>query len=474
MYEIFTNREIYYITNDIFNMLSQIEKQMLDSQNSYIKNHFNKDLAYSKKIYELLETKQQMKQETKMVIWIPVYNDRNIEETINSYTLKQKCVTEDLYELLILVNTPNNDLEYNSKILENISLFKTEAPQYSLVDVYNKFDFKENVYMWEVYKMLWDLILARNIQRWEKETSDKETIEKTAANLIMRLGGSDSTRKNPNFVKMILDTFESTPHLMRLTSESRINPEITKNYPLLHILEFMENSLNRVRTQGKHNSSIGNGSFRAGIYAEIGGHNPTLISREDIDITTKIKDLIKNTPWYKEKHLSYKNAIDNSMDRWIHAIINGISFFDRYNQSFEVGDKTKEIRREKYILENECFEGKENLLLNHKNLEKAANELFWRIIKRVETCSATYKDFLVNTQDTHRKQQFLFEFSTKIFRKSFCGFWSPLKKFYNIKEIGLDADGKIIEQEYISLSTQIIEYLTAEFKKKKFLWVEGR
>ena len=44
----------------------------------------------------------------------------------------------------------------------------------------------------------------------------------------MRLGGADSTQKNPQFVKNLVDEFDHNPQLMRHTSESRLDPELVK------------------------------------------------------------------------------------------------------------------------------------------------------------------------------------------------------------------------------------------------------
>lgn len=70
-------------------------------------------------------------------------------------------------------------------------------------------------------------------------------------------------------MKSITDEFDTTPKLVRLTTESRLDPELVQNFPLLQLDATLESAYNRFRSKGKANSVVGNGTFKAHLYAEI-------------------------------------------------------------------------------------------------------------------------------------------------------------------------------------------------------------
>lgn len=243
--------------------------QNIRYQKEYLEQGFRENPGQKQIVESYYQRQKPMKKETKLVVSFPVDQYEDIEKTLESYTTAQKNINKNEYEMVILFNRPNKETPFDKITKDKIDEFVKKNPQYNITVFEHTFDFpkgeKRNI--GKIYKLLGDMILYRNIQRLN---TYPDMNPQHVDQLIMRMGGADSTKKNPEFLKNITEEFDKTPNLARLTTESRLDPELVQNFPLLQLDATLESAYNRFRSKGKENSVVGNGTFKAHLYAEIG------------------------------------------------------------------------------------------------------------------------------------------------------------------------------------------------------------
>lgn len=425
----------------------------LETQKKYITGL---DSEYRDQILELNPTIP-MGDDVKLTIGIPVHAYPHIYQTLESYTVKQKNVIPELYEIVLLINRPNEYTPFDQDTLNQIEQFQKDHPQYTVHTSFATFDFSDKILMGRIYKLLWDIILYRNISR-EKEWVENDNID----NLVMRLSGSDSTKKNPNFLSFLINAFTRDPELARLTSESRMDPLVAAHYPLLYISYTLENIINRFWTKGKENSNLWNGTFRAHMYSHIWGHNPNIHIMEDIDLITRMKKAIKNN-LLKDKHVLSKNAIDNSCDRAIASILKWGDYFNRYDNSFTLSDDTKTQSRE--LGDISAHKNSDRLELTIDNLQRELSAAFNLLFTRVARSSGIYKEFCETCHDTIKRRQKQFDLAKSIFKHSMFHGLGISIKYYN-----LFFDPTRMEKPVVSLSDDLAPLLHMKIEQKRQNW----
>ncbi len=373
-------------------------------QKEYLEQGFRENIGQKQLLESYYQKQKPMKKETKIVVSFPVNKYEDIEKTLESYTTGQTNINKNEYEIVILFNRPNKETKFNQETKNKIDEFIKKHPEYNITLFEHTFDFPkwEKVNMGKIYKLLGDMILYRNIQRLN---TYPDIDSKRVDQLIMRMWGADSTKKNPEFLKNIINEFDTTPNLARLTTESRLDPELVQNFPLLQIDATLESAYNRFRSKGKANSVVGNGTFKAHLYAEIWWHNAQANVSEDVDMVTRMFKKIKEKR-YQKKHLLNKNAIDNSADRPIHVMIQGKTYFDRYNsEGFWENDKTKNINWEKRAIDNKGKDTRlNNLAFTKENVEREFSRFYTLKFLDMQKKSETYRVFLQNYKSKFGKE----------------------------------------------------------------------
>ena len=161
----------------------------ITSQIEYLEKQYKDNPKLSWVLDTLYKQEKPMYKNTKLSIWFPVDKYEDIDKTLNAWTENQKGLDSNSYELVILVNRPNPKSSYDQETVAKIKKFKEEHPQYNIITYYCTFDFDGKAKMWEIYKMLWNLIVYRNTKRLAEKDKNIENISQ----LTMRLGGADST-----------------------------------------------------------------------------------------------------------------------------------------------------------------------------------------------------------------------------------------------------------------------------------------
>lgn len=119
---------------------------------------------------------------------------------------------------------------------------------------------------------------------------------------------------------------------------------------------------------------------------------------------------------YQKKHLLKKNAIDNSADRPIHIMMQGKTYFDRYNsEGFGEKDKTKNINRERRAIENKGKDTRlNNLAFTKENVEREFSRFYTLKFLDMQKKSEKYRIFIQNYKNKFGKEPTTQEKTEKI------------------------------------------------------------
>ena len=347
-----------------------------DILNNYITEYKNKRKTY-KETLEKFNKQNPMWKDVELSFWIPVYHYEDIEKTLASITTKQK-IDPKCYEVVFLLNRPSPEVDFDHKVKEKISRFKSKHPEYNIQIFEHTFNFRKNedwkrvVNYWEIHKILADTIVYRNIQRKNIKWMDMKKIK----NLIIKTWAADSTDKNPMYIANQLKKYSTSywgKELVNLRWESRLPADICKAYPLIEILEFIQRKYDNRYAWWAINRDIGIWSYKSWIYCDAKWFRWVWREQwEDIALLRDIKESIKNR--WDEVDMYYDSefvwAVDESCDRWIWAMVeNGQPYCDRYD------DKTwnlssKETNWNKYAIEHKWEAKFKSLELTKQNLEK--------------------------------------------------------------------------------------------------------
>ena len=370
-------------------------REKIQIQESYLQSQ---ELEHRKAL-ENFNKEHPMGKDIEMSFWFPVKSYEDIEKTLSSLTTKQVWVDPKRYEVVILLNRPNEREEFDKSTQEKILKFKLNHPEYNIHIFKHTFNFEDGVMMGDIYKMLWDTILYRNTQRKHLKWVDPKKIR----NLIMKTWAADSTDKNPQYIKNQLEKYSRKydgKELIRLTWESRILPEIAKAYPLLEIDEFFQRNFDLAYANNDPlKRDVGIWSYKAWMYADADGF-PKVRTSEDTWMVKRVKAAFHKrkdtTAMYFDK--GFIGAVDNSTDRWIFAMVNGIPYCNRYDKnSFRNVDQTKDREWNNRALANKGTKETANLELTIPNLERDISAFYRQRINKIflgKTGSNKYRKYL--------------------------------------------------------------------------------
>ncbi len=258
---------------------------------------------YITELEELNKTLPPMQENTRLSIVIPAYREekriqQTLESWINQLSRDNQPIDPTSIEILILVNRPNDQRDFD-QTTSMIEEFKKTHPAFtnSIHAVEKTFNFPmtkkrqadgaeietPEVSMGIIYRLVTDLALIRNLSR---EGNNKTRI----ANHAIRTGGADVVARNPHHVDRILTSFDNDPHLEQYVSLSDYPPSVYKKIPLLFLARHLYDHMNDRLTQGL--SHIGLGTYRASLYAEAGGFEYRAKIAEEMELSKRMRDVI--------------------------------------------------------------------------------------------------------------------------------------------------------------------------------------
>ncbi len=391
----FSAWDIVYIKAPIdrLDKLDEDTKEKIKLQENYIDNQTES----RKETLEEFNRQHPMWKDVEISFWIPVKEYKDIDKTLASITTNQ-TLDPKKYEVVILLNRPNKDTEFDRETEEKILKFKLNHPEYNIHLFKHTFNFPKGkpANMWEIYKLLWDTIVHRNTQRKNIKWMDMKKIR----NLIVKRGASDSTEKHPDYLKHQIECYSRKywgRELVRLAWESRIPKELALTYPLIEIDEFFQRYYDLEYVHGDHlKRDVWLWSCKARCYCGVWWTNSVKI-KEDTSFVQKVRNYVE---WNKEDICMYYDqdfvwATDNSTDRWIYSIRKWASYCERYKKAkFDAKDETKKREWNTWAIENKWRPETQCLELTTKNLERDLWALFKQKFNKIKTSSKNYKSYL--------------------------------------------------------------------------------
>ena len=382
---------------DYLNWLDEDTKEKIAIQEKYL----DKQSLNQKETLEKFNKQHPMWKDVEISFWIPVKEYEDIEKTLASITTNQ-TLDPKRYEVVILLNRPNNKIEFDKKTKEKILKFQLAHPEYNIHLFEHTFNFPEweRVNMWEIYKLLWDTIAYRNVQRKNIKWMDMQKIR----NLIIKRWASDSTDKHPDYLKHQLECYSHDyewKELVRLAWESRIPVDLAQTYPLIEIDEFFQRYYDLEYVHGDPlKRDVWLWSYKARCYCGIWGTNPVSI-QEDTSFVRGIKSYVAE---HKGRYCMYYDkdfiwAVDNSTDRWICSIVKWVPYCEKYSWWFKKWDKTKKIEWNNWAIKNKWKPETQCLELTTKNLERDISAFYLQRFKRIvekPSRSAKYSKYLAS------------------------------------------------------------------------------
>ena len=361
-------------------------KEKIKIQEEYIENQ---DVSY-KNLLEKFNKQHPMWKDVEMSFGIPVYRYEDIEKTLASITTNQKMDPKH-YEVVLLLNRPSTEVDFDNETKEKILKFKLNNPGYNIHIFEHTFDFKKDkngkyiVNYWKLYKTLWDTIVYRNIQRNKIKWMDMKKIR----NLIVKTWAADSTDKNPKYIENQLEKYGndySGKELVNLRWESRLPAKICKAYPLVEILEFFQRRFDAEYAGWPLNRNVWIWSYKSWIYCDAKWFRWTWQEQwEDVTLVKDIKKSIKKrnseVTMYYDKDFVW--AVDESCDRWIRAMVEkNRPYCDRYiDQEWNTASKEKDWN--KYAIDYKWSEKFRVLELTKQNLEKNLSGFYRQRINNI-------------------------------------------------------------------------------------------
>lgn len=402
----FSAWDVVYIKAPIDRLekLDEDTKEKIRLQENYIDNQTES----RKETLEEFNKQHPMWRDVEISFWIPVKEYEDIDKTLASITTNQ-TLDPKKYEVVILLNRPNKDVEFDKKTEEKILKFKLNHPEYNIHLFKHTFSFPwgkdAEVNMWEIYKLLWDTIIHRNTQRKNIKWMDMKKIR----NLIVKRGASDSTEKHPDYLKHQIECYSHDywgKELVRLAWESRILKDVALTYPLLEIDEFFQRYYDLEYQHGNYlNRDVWLWSCKARCYCGVWG-TPTVRTSEDTSFVRKIRNYVEANKdeccMYYDKDFIW--ATDGSTDRWIYSIYKWVPYCQKYKEArFDGADRTKKIEWNSWAIENKWNSKTKGLELTTKNLERDLWALYRQRIYKIfdpknKILNKDYKKYL-NSSD---------------------------------------------------------------------------
>lgn len=352
---------------DYLSGLDENTKEKIAIQENYI----DRQKENRKDTLEKFNKQHPMWEDVEISFWIPVKEYEDIEKTLASITTNQ-TLDPKKYEVVVLLNRPNDKEEFDKATEEKILKFILNHPEYNIHLFKHTFNFSGSANMWEVYKLLWDTIIHRNTQRKNIKWMDMKKIR----NLIVKRWAADSTEKHPDYLKHQLETYADDhgwKELVRLTWESRIPKDLALAYPLIEIDEFFQRYYDLEYAHGDYlKRDVWLWSYKARCYCSVWGTPPVDVREDTIfvrNVRNYVKSHTKNVCMHYDSDFIW--ATDGSTDRWIYSIIKWVPYCVRYNAArFDSKDKTKKIEWNNWAIKNKWKTETQRLELTTKNLER--------------------------------------------------------------------------------------------------------
>ena len=378
--------------------MSKDTKEKVKMQEDYIEGQ--KDDR--KEMLQRFNRQHPMWKDVKFSFWMPVYEYDDIDKTLRSITTNQENIDPKTYEVVILLNKPNKDAPSPDKTQQKIEKFKKEHPEYNICVFEKTFNFKKDekgkykVNYWKLYKVLWDTIVYRNIQRKNIRWMDMKKIR----DLIMKTWAADSTDKNPKYIENQLNHYSHLSdgkELVRIIWESRLPKEICMKYPLIEILEFFQIHFDNKYAWWPLNRNVWVWTYKAWTYSGIKWFDGINYPKgEDKDLINRIRKYVKkpeNTGKIWMYHDDFVWAVDESCDRWIWWMVEkGISYCDRYDyKEWDIASKQKNWNT--FAIEHKWESKFEVLELTVKNLEKNLSAYYKQKITSIFNGKVTSKKY---------------------------------------------------------------------------------
>ena len=386
---------------DYLDGLDEDTKEKITIQENYIDGQKEN----RKTTLEKFNKQHPMWKDVEISFGIPVKEYKDIEKTLASITTNQ-TLDPKKYEVVILLNRPNDKEEFDKATEEKILKFMLNHPEYNIHLFKHTFNFPEweRANMWEVYKLLWDTIIHRNTQRKNIKWMDMKKIR----NLIVKRWATDSTEKHPDYLKHQLETYADDygwKELVRLTWESRIPKDLALAYPLIEIDEFFQRYYDLEYAHGDQlKRDVWLWSYKARCYCSVWGTPPVKI-KEDTTFVRNVRNYVES---HKKDICMHHDsdfiwATDGSTDRWIYSIIKWVPYCVRYAVAkFDGKDKTKKIGWNNWAIKNKWKPETQCLELTTKNLERDLSALYKQRFSMVcedPKRSGKYTKFLAKNKD---------------------------------------------------------------------------
>lgn len=374
--------------------------------------------------YLISQQNNQIKKDCKISINIPVFREgKNIYKTLFLFTQKQlnsfwNPINSDIFEINILLNSPNQNIDVDDETKNEILRFKKDFPNYNINLFIKQFNFNNKAKIWTIFKTLVDISILRS-----REINN---------DLIIRISWADLDGISFKFINDTLNVFKNEK-VSLYRSEYILPREVLEVFPLLHIMHFISISL--LRVYNKWNILNWWFSFLSSSYCEVGWFNKDLHVWEEMDLAVRIMKSCKtNNDKTIVKNL-LKHVINNPR-RQIHAILQNWNMANRYNNFWKL-DNENTLRN----FENEFnISSLEQLpihaVLNEENLTREINNYFIVYFKKINIWEK------LNEEETFEKTKKLFErilmfawFSNNDYEISFCNEHKNFLKIKNLNNI---------------------------------------
>ena len=368
--------------------MSKDTKEKIKIQEDYLKKQ---EEDYQETLEEF-NRQQPMWKDVEISFWIPVNQYDDIDKTLASITTNQKNIDPKKFEVVILLNRPNEHIPFHKETKEKILRFKKRHPEYNICIFEKTFDFQKDenwkltIMFWEIYKTLWDTIAYRNIKRKNIKWMDMGKIR----NLIIKTWAADSTDKNPRYIENQLEKYSHQiwgKEIVRIKWESRLPVEVCKAYPLIEILEFFQRHFDDEYAGWTLNRDVGLWSYKSWIYCKVNWFNKTYDQGEDKNLAGKIRKSVnhkKNSTKISMFHDAWFIwAVDESCDRWIWWMVErDLPYCYRYIDK-DWNTATKEKNWNTYAIEHKWEKKFKTLEMTIENLEKNLSAFYKQRIRAV-------------------------------------------------------------------------------------------
>lgn len=298
-----------------------------------------------------------------MAVCIPAYRESGIiANTLRNYTIFQTDsqgarLSPDVFEINILINRPNDTIEHDYKMLEEIQAFQASYPEYQINIASVTYDFPKKPIIGTIFKDIADAVIVRNLER--------NIPDNQKSRLILRTAGADVEALNPLLLSRTLATF-ADPSVVAHRGETRLPPELLQSFPLLHVMQTFAVFLLR-QYHGGHTTN-GPFSYTAEAYASVGGFNPEKALGEEIDLAQRIWKTTRESQGKVQFTRDCIKDVLNNPRRQVHALLAGAGMAGRYqkfgeslheNQVHSMSTSWRTIRSE--ILPESCLLTESNL-----------------------------------------------------------------------------------------------------------------